>query len=199
MKLNLRRIPSARRSSAGRKAMSVALVGVTVAGVSVLAVSPASALSWTCKSSSKTIDDAGYSGPWGDNWDFTVTNCVARSGSYVYAKATVKWDAPPWYSGSTDNLAEVFDSAGFRLYLKHADSRRGHRPAQEGLRHPGQAGRHERRGQRFVDLVHDQEEGREQDRVRRRRAAAQLGRGRHGRPHLRLHGHQLEVTPEVRH
>ncbi|MCX5559251.1 hypothetical protein [Streptomyces sp. NBC_00038] len=122
MKLNLRRIPSARRSSAGRKAMSVALVGVTVAGVSVLAVSPASALSWTCKSSSKTIDDAGYSGPWGDNWDFTVKNCVARSGSYVYAKATVTWDAPPWYSGSTDNLAEVFDSAGFRLYLKHADA-----------------------------------------------------------------------------
>ncbi|WP_405931670.1 hypothetical protein [Streptomyces sp. NBC_00827] len=122
MKLNLRRIPSARRSSAGRKAMSVALVGVTVAGVSVLAVSPASALSWTCKSSSKTIDDAGYSGPWGDNWDFTVKNCVARSGSYVYAKATVTWDAPPWYAGTTDNLAETFDSAGFRLYLKHADA-----------------------------------------------------------------------------
>lgn len=74
------------------------------------------------RSSSKTTDDAGYSGPWGDNWDFTVTNCVARSGSYVYAKTTVKWDAPPWYSGSTDNLAEVFDSAGFQLCLKHADA-----------------------------------------------------------------------------
>ncbi|WP_037675488.1 hypothetical protein [Streptomyces griseus] len=101
--------------------MSVALVGATVVGASVLAVSPASALSWKCKSSSKTIDDAGYSGPWGDNWDFTVKNCVARSGSYVYAKATVSWDAPPWYSG-TDHLYETFDSAGFRLYLKHADA-----------------------------------------------------------------------------
>ncbi|MFI6375468.1 hypothetical protein [Streptomyces sp. NPDC050546] len=118
--MNLRRIVPARQSSAGKKFMSVALVGATVVGASVLSVSPAAALSWKCKESSKTIDDAGYTGPWGDNWDFTVKNCVARSGSYVYAKAKVTWDAPPWYSGS--DLSETFDSAGFRLYLKHSDA-----------------------------------------------------------------------------
>ncbi|MEU5102096.1 MULTISPECIES: hypothetical protein [unclassified Streptomyces] len=100
--------------------MSAALVGATVVGASMLAASPASALSWKCKSSSRTIDDAGYSGPWADNWDFTVKNCVARSNSYVYAKAKVTWDAPPWYSGS--DLKETFDSAHFRLYLKRADA-----------------------------------------------------------------------------
>ncbi|WP_345669528.1 hypothetical protein [Streptomyces phyllanthi] len=120
MKLNLRRISPAQRSSASRKVMSVALVGATVVGASLLTVSPASALSWKCKDSSRTIDDAGYSGPWADNWDFTVKNCVARSGDYVYAKATVSWDAPPWYSGS--DLSETFDSAHFRLYLKRADA-----------------------------------------------------------------------------
>ncbi|MGW5862608.1 hypothetical protein ACWFRJ_10610 [Streptomyces sp. NPDC055239] len=108
-----------RRSSAARKAVSVALVGATVAGVSVLATAPASALSWKCNSSSRTIDDAGYSGPWGDNWDFTVKNCVARSGGYVYSKAKVTWDAPPWYSGT--DLSQTFDDAYFRLYVKHAD------------------------------------------------------------------------------
>ncbi|GAA2086311.1 hypothetical protein GCM10009801_48670 [Streptomyces albiaxialis] len=115
MKLNKLRISSA----AAKRALSVALVGAAVAGVSAVTTSPASALSWKCNSSTRTIDDAGYSGPWGDNWDFTVKNCVARSGGYVYAKAKVSWDAPPWYSGT--DLSETFDSAYFRLYLKHAD------------------------------------------------------------------------------
>ncbi|OKK02242.1 hypothetical protein AMK26_21385 [Streptomyces sp. CB03234] len=100
--------------------MSAALVGAAVVGASVLGSAPASALNWKCTSSSSTIDDAGYSGPWGDNWDFTVKNCVARSGGYVYAKATVSWDAPPWYSGT--DLSETFDSAHFRLYLNHSDA-----------------------------------------------------------------------------
>ncbi|MGH4030760.1 hypothetical protein ACQB60_17685 [Actinomycetota bacterium Odt1-20B] len=119
MKLNLRRISPLSRSSAGKKAVSVALVGAAVAGASVLTAAPASALSWKCNSSSRTIDDAGYSGPWGDNWDFTVKNCVARSGGYIYSKATVSWDAPPWYSGT--DLSNTFDAAYFRLYVKHAD------------------------------------------------------------------------------
>ncbi|ORT57920.1 hypothetical protein BKD26_22440 [Streptomyces sp. CB03238] len=100
--------------------MSAALVGAAVVGASVLSLSPASALNWKCTSSSSTIDDAGYSGPFADNWDFTVKNCVARSGGYVYAKATVSWDAPPSYAGT--DLTETFDSAHFRLYLKHSDA-----------------------------------------------------------------------------
>ncbi|TGB16237.1 hypothetical protein [Streptomyces sp. MZ04] len=115
----MRHIPSVPRSSAARKAVAAALVGATVAGTAVLAATPASALSWKCNSSSRTIDDAGYSGPWGDNWDFTVKNCVARSGGYIYAKATVSWDAPPWYAGT--DLSNTFDNAHFRLYVKHAD------------------------------------------------------------------------------
>ncbi|MGW0773920.1 hypothetical protein ACWD01_09785 [Streptomyces sp. NPDC002835] len=108
------------RSSASRKAVSLALVGAGVVGATVLTVTPASALSWKCDSSSRTIDDASYSGPAGDNWDFTVKNCVARSGGYVYSKAKVTWDAPPWYAGT--DLSNTFDSAYFRLYVKHADA-----------------------------------------------------------------------------
>lgn len=100
--------------------MSVAVVGATLAGASLLAASPASALSWKCKSSSRVIDDAGYTGPASDNWHFTVRNCAARSGGYVYSKAKVTWDAPPWYAGS--DLVETFDSAYFRLYVKRADA-----------------------------------------------------------------------------
>lgn len=120
MNLNLRSTRRAPLSSGSKKALSVALVGASIVGATVLTASPASALSWKCKTSSKTIDDAGYSGPWGDNWDFKVKNCVARSGGYVYAKATVSWDAPPWYSGS--DLSETFDSAHFRLYITHPDA-----------------------------------------------------------------------------
>jgi hypothetical protein len=105
-----------------RKTLRTTLVASTVAisalGATVAMTTPASALSWSCKTSSKTIDDAGYSGPWPDNWDFKIKACAARSGGYAYGKATLSWDAPPSYSGNTS----TFDAAQLRLFLVRPDS-----------------------------------------------------------------------------
>jgi hypothetical protein len=98
------------------KAAAASAVAASLLGATVAFASPASALSWHCTTSSKSIDDAGYSGPWADNWDFKVTNCAARSGSYVYAKSTIRWDAPAYYSGAT----ATFDGAKFRTYIKRS-------------------------------------------------------------------------------
>ncbi|MEU0942334.1 hypothetical protein ABZ379_05980 [Streptomyces canus] len=101
-----------------RSTLAAASVAVAVLGATVAMTAPASALTWTCKTSSKSIDDAGYSGPWADNWDVTVKVCTARSGNTHYAKAELKWDAPPYYSGDTS----TFDAAQFRLFLVRPDS-----------------------------------------------------------------------------
>ncbi|MGW0332241.1 hypothetical protein ACWD0J_10290 [Streptomyces sp. NPDC003011] len=92
--------------------LAVAAVAAVAATTTLLSASPASALSWHCKSQSRTIDTANYSGPWPDNWTFTVQNCAARSGSYAYAKATIKWNGPSVINDST------FDGAKYRLVLK---------------------------------------------------------------------------------
>ncbi|MFG2130804.1 hypothetical protein ACGFNV_23720 [Streptomyces sp. NPDC048751] len=101
-----------------RKTLAASAVAVSVLGATVALATPASALSWSCKTSSKSIDDAGYSGPWPDNWDFKIKVCAARSGGYGYGKATISWDAPPSYSGVTT----TFDAAQLRLVLVRPDS-----------------------------------------------------------------------------
>jgi hypothetical protein len=98
-----------------RRAGSGLLAVAAVAGTAtMLSAAPASALSWHCSKSSHTIDTANYSGPWPDNWKITVQNCAARSGSYVYGKATIKWDGPTYYNTGPN----IFDGAKYRLVLK---------------------------------------------------------------------------------
>ncbi|MEU9167718.1 hypothetical protein AB0D34_07975 [Streptomyces sp. NPDC048420] len=101
-----------------RTPLAAASVAVAVLGATAAMTTPASALSWSCKTSSKTIDDAGYSGPWADNWDVKIKVCAARSGGYGYGRATISWDAPPYYQGATG----TFDGAQLRLFLVRPDS-----------------------------------------------------------------------------
>lgn len=95
-----------------RRAGTGLLAVAAVAGATMISASPAAALTWRCTSSFHSIDQANYSGPQPDQWGFTVKNCAARSGSYVYAKAVIKWDGPLFVS---DNW---FDGAYYRLVLK---------------------------------------------------------------------------------
>lgn len=98
-----------------RRAGSGLLAVAAVAGTAtMLSAAPASALSWHCSKGSHTIDTANYSGPWPDNWKVTVKNCSARSGAYVYGKATIKWDGPT-FNNTNPN---VFDGAKYRLVVK---------------------------------------------------------------------------------
>lgn len=96
----------------------VAALAVSV-GAAPASASPAAAggLHFKCSSSTKSIDDAAYSGPWPDNWEVTVQVCAARSGAMVSAYATVRWDGPGFYS-TTD--ATIFDGAKVRVQIKQA-------------------------------------------------------------------------------
>ncbi|MEW1548342.1 hypothetical protein [Streptomyces tsukubensis] len=85
----------------------------------MLSPSPASAASYKCKTSTKSIDTANYNGPWADQWDVKTTLCAKRSGSYVHAYAKVSWDGPLF--GEPDNSA-IFDAARFRLQIKKSQS-----------------------------------------------------------------------------
>lgn len=60
-----------------------------------------------CTVSTKTVDNAGYSGPWPDNWDFTIRACVTESGPNVRHWATVSWDLP----ASTIHPGSIFNAA----------------------------------------------------------------------------------------
>lgn len=103
-----------RRSAAGLLAIAA------VASTTLIAASPASAASYHCKTSSKSIDQANYSGPLPDQWDVTTKLCARRSGSYVYAYAFVSWDGPVSISGVDDK--SIFDAARFRLQIKKSQS-----------------------------------------------------------------------------
>ncbi|OEJ30020.1 hypothetical protein [Streptomyces subrutilus] len=81
----------------------------------------ASSPKYRCSSSSQDIDDAGYSGPWPDNWKIAIEVCAARSGSTVYTYATAKWDGPNYYSVDDPT---ILDGAKLRLQIKHAHTGR---------------------------------------------------------------------------
>ncbi|MFJ5740092.1 hypothetical protein [Streptomyces microflavus] len=95
------------------------LTAVAVAGCTTLWASPASAASYKCKTSTKSIDTANYNGPWADQWGVKTTLCAKRSGSYVQAYAKVSWDGPTF--GTIDD-SHIFDSARFRLQIKKSQS-----------------------------------------------------------------------------
>ncbi|MGW2028273.1 hypothetical protein [Streptomyces decoyicus] len=74
------------------------------------------AASYRCTTSNQTVDDPSYSGPWPDNWDFTVKVCAARSGSTVTSYTKVSWDGP-----STGG-ASIFDGAYVQTQIKRSRS-----------------------------------------------------------------------------
>ncbi|MFE2322841.1 hypothetical protein ACFXD5_02750 [Streptomyces sp. NPDC059385] len=96
------RTPPARR-------LSAVLVAVTVAAAAAGA-GPAYAVE-RCKVSSKTIDNPAYSGPWPDNWDFTVKACVTESGPNIRHWATISWDLPE----SSTHAGSVFNATGTNI------------------------------------------------------------------------------------
>ncbi|MFJ9379291.1 hypothetical protein [Streptomyces sp. NPDC101455] len=113
--------------------------GALIAAAIVTASPAAAALNWHCKASSHSIDQANYSGPLPDQWDFTVRNCTARSGSYVYSKASISWDGPyfakdNWYDGAyyhlvtkksvagTDPTVGRHDTAGLEAKLENSNA-----------------------------------------------------------------------------
>ncbi|MEU3065027.1 hypothetical protein [Streptomyces subrutilus] len=86
--------------------------------LTAVAAAPAPAApAYRCSSSTRTIDDAGYSGPWPDNWRVTVRVCAARSGSTVHAYAEVRWDGPTY---QTLNDPTILDGAKLRVQIKPA-------------------------------------------------------------------------------
>ncbi|MFF4371475.1 hypothetical protein [Streptomyces sp. NPDC001594] len=60
-----------------------------------------------CAVSTKTVDNPAYSGPWPDNWDFTVKACVTESGPNIRHWATISWDLP----ASTTHPGSIFNTA----------------------------------------------------------------------------------------
>lgn len=106
-------------STLNRRSAASILAVVAVASTTLISASPASAASYHCKSSKKSIDTANYNGPWADQWDVTTKLCAKRSGSYVYGYASVSWDGPVF--GSVDD-SSIFDGARFRLQIKKSQA-----------------------------------------------------------------------------
>ncbi|MFJ6889871.1 hypothetical protein ACIQRC_34195 [Streptomyces californicus] len=75
-----------------------AATAALVTGFTVLGTGAASAASYRCTTSSKTIDHPGSTATW-DDFDFKVSTCAKREGGYIYTKFTVNVDGPPGFSG----------------------------------------------------------------------------------------------------
>lgn len=95
---------------------AVLLALAVVAGTA--APAPA-APAYRCSSSVQTIDDAGYSGPWPDNWEVTVRVCAARSGSTVHTYAEARWDGPAYQSLDDPT---ILDGAKLRVQIRQSRS-----------------------------------------------------------------------------
>ncbi|MGW7064792.1 hypothetical protein ACWGHM_40755 [Streptomyces sp. NPDC054904] len=94
---------------------AVLLALAVVAGTA--APAPA-APAYRCSSSVQTIDDAGSSGPWPDNWEITVRVCAVRSGAAVRAYAEARWDGPA-YQALDDPT--ILDGAKLRVQIRQRD------------------------------------------------------------------------------
>ncbi|MFE7272464.1 hypothetical protein [Streptomyces sp. NPDC057623] len=102
------------------RSTSTAVIVATLAGTAALATAaPASAASYHCTTSTKSIDDAAYDGAWADNWDFTVKLCAKQSGDYLYSYASLSWDGPAY--GQVDDPT-IFDGAYFKVQAKKSVS-----------------------------------------------------------------------------
>ncbi len=103
-----------------RPGLAAALCAATAAvALTAVTAPPAAALTYKCTSSSKSIDDPAYSGPWADNWDITVRVCAARSGSTLYTYSKVSWDGPVY--SRVDNTS-LFNNAYLRQQVKKSVS-----------------------------------------------------------------------------
>lgn len=103
-----------------RSAATAAAVAALAGGAAVATATPAAAAGYKCTTSpEKSIDDPSYSGPWADNWDFTVTICAKRSGSYVYSYAKISWDGPVY--ADVDDTSK-FEDAYFKVQIKKSQS-----------------------------------------------------------------------------
>lgn len=103
-----------RKSLFGRRIAAATLVTAALAGTAVLTATPASALSYKCTTSTKSIDNPAYDGPWADNWDIKISLCSARSGSTVYSYAKASWDGP--VMAYIDD-SSIFDDAYLRIWI----------------------------------------------------------------------------------
>ncbi|MER5888054.1 hypothetical protein ABT160_29905 [Streptomyces sp. NPDC001941] len=100
-----------------RTALSLAAAAAVTAAT--LATAPtASAAGYRCTTSSASVDNPAYNGPWPDNYDFDVSLCAMRSGGYIYAYATVTFDGPVSYV----NQSDILDGGRFRLEIKKSVS-----------------------------------------------------------------------------
>ncbi|MFD3722724.1 hypothetical protein [Streptomyces sp. NPDC058674] len=73
---------------------------------------------YRCSRSVQTIDDAGYSGPWPDDWEMTVRVCAARSGPTLRTYAEARWDGPA-YQALDDPT--ILDGARLRVQIRQRD------------------------------------------------------------------------------
>lgn len=82
-----------------RSLIATAATAALVAGVTVVGTGTASAASYKCTTSKKSIDHPGNT--INDNFNFTVKTCAKREGGYIYAKAYVSVDGPWNYAGQS--------------------------------------------------------------------------------------------------
>ncbi|MFD3889979.1 hypothetical protein [Streptomyces microflavus] len=75
-----------------RALTATAATAALVAGATVLGTGTASAASYKCTTSKKSIDHPSTT--INDNFNFTVKTCAKREGGYIYAKAYVSVDGP---------------------------------------------------------------------------------------------------------
>ncbi|WP_406447286.1 hypothetical protein OG782_00790 [Streptomyces sp. NBC_00876] len=101
-----------------RFAASALITATAVAGTSLATATTASAASYHCKTSSASVDNPAYSGPWADNYNFDVKLCAKRSGGYIYTYAKVSFEGPVSYVNMTGTL----DAARFHLQTKKSVS-----------------------------------------------------------------------------
>ncbi|MEU9761921.1 hypothetical protein AB0D98_19670 [Streptomyces sp. NPDC047987] len=94
------------------------LAAAAVTGTTFATATTASAASYHCKTSSASVDNPAYSGPWADNYNFDVKLCAKRSGGYIYTYARVDFEGPVAYVNMTDTL----DGARFHLQTKKSTS-----------------------------------------------------------------------------
>lgn len=99
------------RTTLRRATVATLAFGTLAGGAFVMAPSAAAA---SCNTSSKSVDNRGYSGPWSDNWKLKATMCSYRSGGSIYSYAKLSWNSP----GTAQDPRLIFDAASFRVYLK---------------------------------------------------------------------------------
>lgn len=106
-------------SRISRTVAATVIATVALGATTLAAAGTASAdTNYHCKTSSASVDNPAYSGPWSDNYNFDVSLCAKRSGGYIYAYANVKFEGPVSYV----NQVDVLDAARFHLQIKKSVS-----------------------------------------------------------------------------